>query len=83
MPSFVVAASAGICSGIKGPVRPSNDFRCAHCQGKACPIYGRRVKEVLVDDKKEKVWEAKEIQVLFDDDKKKALNGYCLSSESF
>ena len=38
------------CSGIKGPLRPDPDFRCARCQGKARPIDGRLVKEVQVDD---------------------------------
>ena len=40
------------CSGIKGPLRPDPDFRCARCLGKARPIDGRTVKEVKVDDKK-------------------------------
>ena len=38
------------CSGIKGPLRPDPDFRCARCLGKARPIDGRLVKEVQVDD---------------------------------
>ena len=38
------------CSGIKGPLRPDPDFRCARCLGKARPIDGRTVKEVKVDD---------------------------------
>ena len=40
------------CSGIKGPLRPDPDFRCARCLGKARPIDGRTVKEVKVDDEK-------------------------------
>ena len=40
------------CSGIKGPLRPDPDFRCARCLGKAWPIDGRTVKEVKADDKK-------------------------------
>ena len=39
-------------SGIKGPLRPDPDFRCARCLGKARPIGGRTVKEVMVDDEK-------------------------------
>ena len=38
------------CSGIKGPLRPDPDFRCARCLGKAHPIDGRLVKEVQFDD---------------------------------
>ena len=38
------------CSGIKGPLRPDPDFRCACCLGKAPPIDGRLVKEVKVND---------------------------------
>ena len=38
------------CSGIKGPLCPDPDFRCARCLGKARPIDGRLVKEVQVDD---------------------------------
>ena len=34
------------CSGIKGPLRPDPEFRCARCLGKARPIDGRTVKEV-------------------------------------
>ena len=40
------------CSGIKGPLRPDPDFRCAWCLGKARPIDWRTVKEVKVDDEK-------------------------------
>ena len=40
------------CSGIKGPLRPDPDFRCARCLGKAWPIDGQTVKEVMVDDEK-------------------------------
>ena len=40
------------CSGIKGPLRPDPDFRCARCLGKARPIDGQTVKEVKVDDEK-------------------------------
>ena len=40
------------CSGIKGPLHPDPDFRCARCLGKARPIDGRLVKEVQVDDEK-------------------------------
>ena len=39
------------CSGIKGSLRCDPDFRCAGCLGKARPINGRLVKEVLDDDK--------------------------------
>ena len=35
------------CSGIKGPLRPDPDFRCARCLGKALPIDEQTVK---VDD---------------------------------
>ena len=38
------------CSGIKGSLRRDHDFSCAGCLGKARPIDGRLVKEVLVDD---------------------------------
>ena len=38
------------CSDIKGPLRPDPDFRCAQCLGKARPVDGRTVKEVMVDD---------------------------------
>ena len=38
------------CSGIKGSLRRDPDFSCAACLGKARPIDGRLVKEVLVDD---------------------------------
>ena len=38
------------CSGIKGPLCPDPDFRCARCLGKARPIDARLVKEVQVDD---------------------------------
>ena len=40
------------CSGIKGSLRRDPDFSCAACLGKAHPIDGRLVKEVLVDDEK-------------------------------
>ena len=40
------------CSGIKGPLRPNPDFRCARCLGTARPIDGRIIKEVAVDDEK-------------------------------
>ena len=40
------------CSGIKGPLRPDPDFRCARCLGKARPVDGRTVKEVKVHDEK-------------------------------
>ena len=40
------------CSGIKGPLRPDPDFRCARCLGTAWPIDGRTVKEVKFDDEK-------------------------------
>ena len=40
------------CSGIKGPLRPNPDFRCARCLGTARPIDGRMIKEVEVDDEK-------------------------------
>ena len=38
------------CSGIKGSLHHDPDFSCAGCLGKALPIDGRLVKEVLVDD---------------------------------
>ena len=38
--------------GIKGSYRRDPDFSSAGCLGKARPINGRLVKEVLVDDKK-------------------------------
>ena len=38
------------CSGIEGSLRRDHDFSCASCLGKARPIDGRLVKEVLVDD---------------------------------
>ena len=40
------------CSGIKGSLCRDTDFSCAGCLGKARPIDGRLVKEVLVDDEK-------------------------------
>ena len=40
------------CSGIKGPLHPDPDFRCARCLGKARSIDGQTVKEVKVDDEK-------------------------------
>ena len=40
------------CSGIKGSLRRGPDFSCATCLGKARPIDGRLVKEVLVDGEK-------------------------------
>ena len=40
------------CSGIKGSFRRDPDFSCAACLGKASPIDGRLVKEVLVDNEK-------------------------------
>ena len=40
------------CSGIKGSLRRDPDFSCAACLGKARPIDGRLVKEVLVDGEK-------------------------------
>ena len=41
------------CSGTKGPLPRDPDFSCAGCLGKARPIDGRLVKEVLVDDEKD------------------------------
>ena len=38
------------CSGINGSLRHDHDFSCAGYLGKARPIDGRLVKEVLVDD---------------------------------
>ena len=38
------------CSGIECSLRRDHDFSCASCLGKARPIDGRLVKEVLVDD---------------------------------
>ena len=46
MQSSVVAASAG-CSGIKGPLRPDPEFRCAWCLGTARAIDEREVSEVV------------------------------------
>ena len=40
------------CSGIKGSLRRDPYFSCAGCLGKARPIDGRLVKEVLVNDEK-------------------------------
>ena len=40
------------CSGIKGSLHRDPDFSCAGCLGKACPIDGMLVKELLVDDEK-------------------------------
>ena len=40
------------CNGIKGPLRPNPDFRCARCLGTALPIYGRTVKGVKDDEEK-------------------------------
>ena len=40
------------CGGIKGPLCPDPDFRCARCLGMAWPIDGRTVKEVKVEDEK-------------------------------
>ena len=40
------------CSGIKGSLRRDPDFSCAGFLGKARPIDGRLMKEVLVDDEK-------------------------------
>ena len=37
------------CNGIKGPLHPNPDFRCAQCLGTARPIDGRTVKGVNVD----------------------------------
>ena len=38
------------CNGIKGSLRRDPDFTCAGCLGKARPIDGRLVKQVLIDD---------------------------------
>ena len=40
------------CNGIKGSLRRDPDFSCAGYLGKGCPLDGRLVKEVLVDDEK-------------------------------
>ena len=40
------------CSGIKGPLRPDPDFRCARCLGTARPIDGRTVRLRLMMKKK-------------------------------
>ena len=37
------------CNGIKGPLHPNPDFRCARCLGTSRPIDGRTVKGVKVD----------------------------------
>ena len=42
------------CSGIKGPLHPDPDFRCTRCLGKALTIDGRTVKELKVEDEKQK-----------------------------
>ena len=39
-------------NGIKGPLCPNPDFRCARCLGTARPIDGRTVKGVKVDEEK-------------------------------
>ena len=38
------------CNGIKGPLSPTPDFRCARCLGTARTIDGRTVKGVKVDE---------------------------------
>ena len=38
------------CSGIKGPMCPDTDFRCARCLGTAWPIDGRTVMEMKADE---------------------------------
>ena len=40
------------CNGIKGPLRPNSDFRCARCLGTTRLIDGRTVKRVKVDEEK-------------------------------
>ena len=40
------------CNGIKGSLRRDPDYSCAGCLGKARPIDGRLVMEVLVDGEK-------------------------------
>ena len=40
------------CNGIKSPLRPTPDFRCARCLGTARPIGERTVKGVKVDKEK-------------------------------
>ena len=40
------------CSGIKGPLRPDPEFRCARCLGTARAIDGREVSEVEVGNEK-------------------------------
>ena len=39
-------------NGIKGPLRPNPDFRCARCLGTSRHIDGRTVKGVKVDEEK-------------------------------
>ena len=39
-------------NGIKGPLRPNHDFRCARCLGTERSIDGRTVKGVEVDEEK-------------------------------
>ena len=53
------------CSGIKGPLCPDPDFRCARCLGTALPIYGRTVKEVnMVKVDEEKLEAAQSFAIL-------------------
>ena len=40
------------CSGIKGPLTSNLNFQCARCPGKARPVDGRLVKEVMIGDGK-------------------------------
>ena len=40
------------CNGIKCPLYPNPDFRCARCLGTARPIDGRKGKGVKVDEEK-------------------------------
>ena len=40
------------CNGIKGPLLPNPDFRCARCLGTARPIDERTVKGVKLDEEK-------------------------------
>ena len=46
------------CNGIKGSLRRDPDFSCAGCLGKVRPLDGRLVMEVLVDDKKLKLYKS-------------------------
>ena len=56
--SIVISCGGCLCrihkksNGIKGPLRPNPDVRCARCLGTARPIDGRTLKGVKVDEEK-------------------------------